>query len=453
MGNRPTLAIFWFRRDLRLEDNHALYIALSEQQAVLPIFIFDRNILDPLRDQKDKRVNFIHQTLVALQEQLRELGSDLWTYYGTPEEAFQKLQKQYDITTVYTNRDYEPSAIKRDNAIADQLEEQGIEFKHFKDQVIFEKRDLLTTQDEPYTVYTPYRKKWLSELQEDMLAAYDCAANFDALYQTDPWEPVIPLEEMGFREADCDFPPPSFKAEQLEDYGDMRDYPAEDQTSRLGIHLRFGTLSIRELARQGRETSDTWYHQLIWRDFYFQILFNYPHVVDEPFREKYKNIEWRNDKAEFERWCKGETGFPIVDAGMRQLNQTGYMHNRVRMIVASFLVKDLLIDWRWGERYFAEKLLDFDLAANNGNWQWAAGTGVDAAPYFRVFNPWSQAQKFDPDNKYVKSWAPDYLSSDYPSPMVDHSFARKRVLEVYKRAIDGKSEDQTKEDPPSLFDD
>lgn len=453
MGSKKSLAIFWFRRDLRLDDNHGLYMALSENDAVLPVFIFDRNILDPLRDQKDKRVNFIHQTLQDLNKQLQELGSGLWTFYGTPEEAYKQLLQDFDVQAVYTNRDYEPSAVARDRKIAELLEEHDVPFHDYKDQVIFEKQQLLTTQGDPYTVYTPYRKKWIAELEEDMLASFDCESHHNAIAKLDEPQDVIALDEMGFKACDAHYPRAAFYEKRLSDYGDKRDFPAEEQTSRLGIHLRFGTMSLRELARRGRETNETWYHQLIWRDFYFQILDNFPHVVDAPFRDKYQNIEWRNNKDEFERWCKGETGFPIVDAGMRQLNQTGYMHNRVRMIVASFLVKDLLIDWRWGERYFAEKLLDYDLAANNGNWQWAAGTGCDAAPYFRVFNPWTQAQKFDPDNKYIKEWAPDYLSSDYPSPMVDHDFARKRVLEVYKRAVDGKSEAQEKEDMPSLFDD
>lgn len=453
MGSRPAVAVFWFRRDLRLEDNHGLLMALADHDAVLPIFIFDRNILDSLRDQSDKRVNFIHQTLQAMDAKLREMGSALWTFYGTPEEAFKVLLSSYDVQAVYTNSDYEPAARKRDRKIFELLVSEDIDLYEHKDHVIFERQELLTTQHDPYTVYTPYRKKWLAELDEDMLESYDCSPHYGSFYKQSDATPIIALEEMGFKACEVDFPRAAFYQKRLADYGDQRDFPALEQTSRLGIHLRFGTMSIRELARRGRETSETWYHQLIWRDFYCQILYNFPHVVGAPFREKYQNIEWRNDRGEFERWCKGQTGFPIVDAGMRQLNQTGYMHNRVRMIVASFLVKDLLIDWRWGESYFAEKLLDFDLAANNGNWQWAAGTGCDAAPYFRVFNPWTQAQKFDPDNAYIKKWAPDYLSADYPSPMVDHSFARKRVLDVYKRAVEGKSAEQEREEPPSLFDD
>jgi len=431
---KERIVVFWFRRDLRLEDNHGFYEALTSGRKVLPIFVFDRNILDDLRDQHDRRVSFIHRRIRDLRERLIELGSCFFTHYGTPEEAFRELMDVYDLEAVYTNTDYEPYAIERDRAVESLLDGANIAFHSYRDQVIFERDQVLTTTGKPYTVFTPYKRRWLSYLTEEHLLPYPAEEHLDALVRTRPMD-LVDLEEMGFKDDGTRFPELEIDSDVLGKYGDQRDYPAVAGTSRLGIHLRFGTLSVRETVRRAREIDATWLSQLIWRDFYMQILYNYPHVVDGPFRKEYAHIPWRNDSDEFARWQTGRTGYPIVDAGMRELEETGYMHNRVRMITASFLCKHLLIDWRWGEKHFAERLLDFDLAANNGNWQWAAGTGCDAAPYFRVFNPWTQAEKLDPEMTYIKRWVPEISSIDYPKPMVDHSFARKRALETYKQGL------------------
>ncbi len=432
---KNSTAIFWFRRDLRLYDNHAFFQALTRHERVIPIFIFDRNILDHLREQADKRVTFIYQAVSRIHEELAKIGSSLWTFYGTPSDAFQQLLKDFDIEAVYTNGDYEPYALERDSEIAEILSERNKPFHSLKDQVLFEKGEVLTGTGKPYTVYTPYKKKWLATLSEEDLLPHPCENHFDRLAPFDEPLPLIPLEEMGFKKADVSFPSTQLITENLCRYGELRDYPAEDITSYLGVHLRFGTLSIRELVRKARDLDPVWLAQLIWRDFFHQILFHFPEVTRRSFRPDYDRVRWRNNRAEFELWKKGETGIPIVDAGMRELNETGFMHNRVRMITASFLCKHLLIDWRWGERYFASKLMDFDLASNNGNWQWVAGSGCDASPWFRVFNPWLQAQKFDKQMHYIRKWVPEFLSSNYPLAMVDHDFARKRAKEVYGRAL------------------
>ncbi len=436
-GKQPDIAVFWFRRDLRLEDNHGLFQALSNNPRVLPIFIFDRNILDVLRDQQDKRVAFIYRHIQELHQRLAEMGASLWTFYGAPLEAFETLCRDFEITAVYANHDYEPYARERDGAVREFLHTHSIELHTYKDQCIFEKEEILNNSGRPYTVFTPYKRKWLSSLEDWQLASFATETHYPSLLKTSPF-PLVALEEMGFKDPGFEFPSPQPDEAALADYHLTRDLPGLDTTSRLGVHLRFGTLSIRRLCRLARDLNDTWLSELIWREFFMQILFHFPRVVDAPFRPDYDRIQWRNDSNEFERWRQGRTGYPIVDAGMRQLNQTGFMHNRVRMITASFLCKHLLIDWRWGEAYFAAKLLDYDLSANNGNWQWAAGTGCDAAPYFRVFNPWTQAQKFDKDMTYIKQWVPELLQPDYPSPMVDHGFARKRALAAYKAALENK---------------
>ena len=431
------VSIFWFRRDLRLQDNAGLYHALKSGNPVLPIFIFDRNILDKLEDKKDRRVEFIHGVISEMQSELNKLGSTLLVKYGTPEEIFPALLNEYDVSAIYTNHDYETYAHVRDNSICEYAMTEGVEFKTYKDQVIFEKNEVLSGAGTPYTVFTPYSRKWKDKLNEFYLKSYPNEAYFDNFLKTDKIE-IPSLESMGFTKVGRHFPSKEVRESIVKNYAEKRDFPGIEGTSRLSVHLRFGTVSIRELARKAKDLSETWLSELIWRDFYFNILFHFPHIGQgQAFRREYEKIEWRNNEKEFQLWCEGKTGYPIVDAGMRELNTTGFMHNRVRMIVASFMIKHLLIDWRWGEAYFAQKLIDFDLSANNGGWQWAAGSGCDAAPYFRVFNPRLQTEKFDKNLDYIKKWVPELNSLDYPQPIVDHDFARKRVLEVYQKALKG----------------
>ena len=427
------ISIFWFRRDLRFIDNTGLYYALSERNPVLPIFIFDRNILDKL-PKADARVEFIQRTLEQLDKTLKDKKSGIKTFYTTPIEAFKELSKTYTLEAVYTNRDYEPYALERDREIENFLKEQGVSFFTFKDHVIYEKEEIVSGSGSFYKVFTPYSKSW-----KEKYKANPPETNPSALY-FDNWVPlkeekVHSLEAMDFRHTDITIPSNTVDEEIIKHYSEKRDIPALDATSRLGIHLRFGTISIRQLAEKALNLNETFLNELIWRDFYAMILANNPRVIDQAFKPEYDRIPWRQDEEGFEKWCQGKTGYPIIDAGMRQLNQTGYMHNRVRMIVASFLTKHLLIDWRWGETYFAEKLLDFDLASNNGGWQWAAGTGTDAQPYFRVFNPQSQTEKFDPQLEYIKKWVPEYRTDAYPAPIVDHKLARQRAIDTYKQAL------------------
>jgi deoxyribodipyrimidine photo-lyase len=429
------VSIFWFRRDLRLHDNAALFHALQSGQPVVPVFIFDRNILDHLEDKKDKRVEFIHTSLAQVQEKLLELGSTLHVFHGEPLKIWKEILKTYPVSAVFTNHDYEPYAQERDRSIEELLSRSGIPFQTYKDQVIFEKSEVVKDDGKPYTVYTPYSRKWRARLTAKDLAAYPTEKFFKNFYQQAQRQ-IPTLNEIGFLSSGDAFPPASWTKNVIQKYKENRDFPALPGTSRLGVHLRFGTISIRELARTAGSLNDTFMNELIWREFYHMILWNFPQVgKGKAFRPEYDLIKWRNNEKEFTRWCEGQTGYPIVDAGMRELNATGYMHNRVRMIVASFLTKHLLIDWRWGEAYFASKLLDFDLAANNGGWQWAAGSGCDAAPYFRVFNPRLQTQKFDPECRYIRQWVPEFESFEYPKPMVDHDLARKRCLEVYAIAL------------------
>lgn len=427
-------AIFWFRRDLRLEDNAGLYHALKSGYPVLPVFIFDKNILDELEDRADARVHFIHNALENLQQQLVQLGSTLAVYHDTPEAAFTQIQQDYDVAAVYTNRDYEPYALKRDAAIKTLLHSRGVAFSTFKDQVVFERKEIVKDNGAPYTVFTPYSKKWKATLNDFYLKPYPSLQYKTNLLQTKPRK-VPTLKALGFKPSDIDFPSATWSDALIQQYDTTRDTPSITGTTHLGIHLRFGTVSIRKLARTTLELNETFLNELIWRDFFQAILWHFPNVVNQSFKPEYDKIQWRNNEAEFTRWCEGQTGYPIVDAGMRELNTTGFMHNRVRMITASFLCKHLLIDWRWGEAYFAQKLLDYDLAANNGNWQWAAGCGCDAAPYFRIFSPQRQTEKFDPKLVYIKRWVPELESFDYPTPVVDHDMARKRCLETYKKAL------------------
>lgn len=439
--------IFWFRRDLRLEDNAGLYHALKAGLPVLPIFIFDQNILEDLDDKADARVTFLHQEIQRLSEELKGFGSSLLVKYGRPLGVWQEILKDYSIETVYTNHDFEPYALERDLAVKELLEKSGTQFSTFKDHVIFEKNEVVKDDGLPYTVFTPYSRKWLAKLDSRIskytdnngelsnisfyLKPYPTLKYATNFLKTNPL-PIPSLEKMGFVSSNLSFPSTSVAQGIIKNYDQTRDFPAQNGTSKLGLHFRFGTVSIREKARKALALNKTYLNELIWRDFYAMILCHFPHVVGKPFRPEYEGVNWQNNEQEFQAWCKGKTGYPLVDAGMRELNTTGYMHNRVRMVTASFLTKHLLIDWRWGEAYFAKKLLDFDLASNNGGWQWAAGCGTDAAPYFRIFNPESQLQKFDKELKYVKKWVPEFGTSAYPAPVVDHKMARERCLNAYK---------------------
>lgn len=427
--------VFWFRRDLRLADNAGLYHALKNGDPVIPIFIFDTNILDDLQDKDDARVTFIHDTIVALNAEFKALGSSFLVFHGTPEDAFKQLIAEHKIATVFTNNDYESYAIERDENIGKLLGANKIAFKSYKDEVIFEKKEILKDDESPYVVYSPYSRKWKSLLNDFYLKAYPTEKYYKNFWKNKAGK-IPSIEELGFKRSTIDIPPKDEAMPVIKKYKQLRDYPGENGTSRLGIHLRFGTISIRGLAREVKDVSEKYLNELIWRDFYQMILFNFPHVAKgKAFKPEYDRIEWRNNEKEFELWCEGNTGYPLVDAGMRQLKATGFMHNRVRMVTASFLCKHLLIDWRWGEAHFARLLLDYDFASNNGGWQWAAGSGCDAAPYFRIFNPTTQAKKFDPQLKYIRKWIPELDSFEYPAPMVEHDFARKRCIEVYGKAL------------------
>lgn len=430
------MCLFWFRRDLRINDNAGLFYALKENPQVLPIFIFDSDILSQLEDTQDARVTFIHRTVSELKESLQGQRSDLLVRHGAPLEIFKKLYQERPFAAIYTNHDYEPSARTRDEAVANWARSEGIEFETYKDQTLFEKDEILTDAGKPYTVYTPYKKKVLSRLDSFYLKSYPNHLYEGSWLRGMKPEKMISLKDLGFSQSTQEFPSIELSTSMLKKYEKNRDFPAlEKGTSHLGLHLRFGTVSARELAREGLRHSDVWLSELIWRDFFMQILWHYPRVVKESFRPEYDKIAWRKSKADFQKWATGNTGYPLVDAGMRELNATGYMHNRVRMVTASFLCKHLLIHWHEGERYFAKKLLDYDLSANNGNWQWAAGTGCDAAPYFRIFNPEAQAEKFDPQNEYIKKWVPEFQTSRYVQPMIDHAEARGRCLYEFTKVL------------------
>ena len=436
MSNDKALNIFWFRRDLRLKDNHGLYEALVSGGPVQCIFIFDTSILDKLESRNDARVSFIWDQVQNLKHRLNELGADLWVYHGKATSVWKKLIHDHQIQSIYYNRDYEPAAIQRDEDVKRMASNNNIVMQSYKDHVVFESHEILKDNGQPYVVYTPYKRKWLLSLsQERALATFASEDRLDKLNKTREKRPMVTLEQMGFERSPLQFPGLTVNQSLIKQYAEKRDYPAIEGTSKLGVHFRFGTISIREKAAKSRALSEVYLSELIWRDFYSQILHHFPKVVNSAFREKYDAIDWRNDEQEFQAWCDGMTGYPMVDAGMRELNHTGYMHNRVRMVVASFLTKHLLIDWRWGEAYFAAKLLDFDLASNNGGWQWAAGCGTDAAPYFRIFNPSSQHKKFDKHSTYIKKWLPEYGTERYPQPIVDHKWARERCLKVYKEAL------------------
>ncbi|AUS06407.1 cryptochrome/photolyase family protein [Pseudotamlana carrageenivorans] len=425
------ITVFWFRRDLRLEDNTALHFALNSGNKVLPIFIFDEDIIEAL-PETDPRITFIYNSLKEIDLLLKSFGSSLLVLKGKPLNVWKKLCAKYRIEKVYFNKDYEPYAIKRDHQVSALLKTQNITTHAYKDQVIFEEHEVLKADQSPYTVYTPYKNQWLKHFDLKVhTALYDCVSNKSQFLEFQSTFPS--LENLGFMESDIQVKP--YQLNDLKAYEAYRDYPALDKTSNLSPYLRFGLVSIRKMVAHAHQTNAVFLSELIWREFFMQILFHFPKVVTQNFKSKYDNVIWRHDESDFKKWCTGQTGYPLVDAGMRELNKTGYMHNRVRMITAGFLCKHLLIDWRWGEAYFAEKLLDFELASNNGNWQWAAGTGCDAAPYFRIFNPTTQIKKFDKDFEYIKRWVPEFQELNYPQPMVEHKAARERCLQVYRHAL------------------
>jgi len=425
--------IHWFRRDLRLEDNAALSAATHHGAEVVPVFIFDKAILEKLEDEDDSRVSFIHDTLANIQQRLRGLGSDIRVYHGSVSECWEQIVREWQPRAVFTNEDYEPYARERDSEVREHLSHSEIEFHQFKDHVVFHKDEVVKDNGQPYTVYTPYRKKWMSLFTKDLIEEKPVDLGQMAKLKA---RELISLEELGFRRSEIQVPPADTSESLLKNYAKTRDLPAVQGTTHISTHLRFGTVSTRACYRKAWDDSETWVGELIWRSFFSQLLYHFPHVVENEFKPKYKHIPWRNEEEEFQKWTDGKTGIPIVDAGMRELAQTGFMHNRVRMICASFLTKNLLIDWRWGEAWFARKLTDYDLASNNGNWQWAAGCGADAAPYFRVFNPETQREKFDPEWKYVKRWVPEYGTWEYPRPMVDLKATRKRCIDTFKAALD-----------------
>lgn len=423
------MVIHWFRRDLRIEDNTSLAHALNSEEEVLPIFILDEAILNKLPED-DARVNFIYDRLKKLNNSLAVYKSGIKVFKGLVQETFESIINEYEISTVYFNHDYEPYARERDKEIYNFLQSKSIEIKHFKDQVVFEKKEVVKKDGLPYTVFTPFKNKWL-ELYGKTGLIINPENDYTNLHQ---FKNEFPTRE-NLKIKPSEVKVQDWNTANIESYEETRNFPSLNSTSYLGPHLRFGTVSIRQLVKAAEKRSATFLSELIWREFFMQILWNFPNSVTENFKPKYNQIEWRNDANEFEKWCKGETGYPIVDAGMRELNKTGYMHNRVRMITAGFLVKHLLIDWRWGEAYFAEKLLDYEQASNVGNWQWAAGTGCDSAPYFRVFNPYEQIKKFDKNLEYVKKWVPEFSELTYPQPIVEHKFGRERAIETYKRGL------------------
>ncbi|MBI3141629.1 MAG: deoxyribodipyrimidine photo-lyase [Bacteroidetes bacterium] len=427
------VSIFWFRRDLRLHDNHGLFRALTQHKPVLPVFIFDTDILDEL-PMGDQRVAFIHWAIENISNQLRQLGKELLVFHGKPLDVWGQLFASYSVTDIYINSDHEPYARQRDGDIQALAAAHSARFHAFKDHVVFHEHEVVKPGGAAYTVFTPYARRWREQLLIHPVLTYESENHLDRLLDF-PNQTLPSLAEMGFLDRKILFDEPFIPEHLLPGYATNRNLPGLDATTKLGIHLRFGTLSVRKLALLAMAHSEALLNELIWRDFYAMVLWHFPHVVHQAFKPAYDNIEWRNDPKEFEAWCLGKTGYPMVDAGMRQLNDTGYMHNRLRMVTASFLAKHLLIDWRWGEAYFAQKLMDYDLASNNGGWQWAAGSGCDAAPYFRIFNPELQRERFDPHWTYCKKWLPELGTSLYPEPMVDHALARKRALREYERAL------------------
>jgi deoxyribodipyrimidine photo-lyase len=438
--NKPEVVLSWFRRDLRIADNTAFFNALNSGTPVVPVFVFDKAILDRLEDKNDRRVTFIYEALSAMQTAFVEAGSTLDVFYGTPQEAFAYYTDKYNVKAVYTNEDYEPYARERDAEIASDLATKNIGFHSFKDHVIFAKEELLSEAGKPYTVFTPFSKKWRKLLTDDHLSERPSENMLGNLFKQSVID-LPSLASMGFNYTSSPFPKSTVSNTLIKNYEEHRNFPSVAGTSRIGVHLRFGTVSVRQLVNQATDLSHTFVNELIWRDFYHAVLWHFPQTAKQSLKLEYDKIAWRNNEADFEAWKEGRTGYPLVDAGMRELAATGFMHNRVRMVVASFLTKHLLIDWRWGEAWFAAKLLDYDMAANIGGWQWAAGGGADAAPYFRIFNPTSQAEKFDPGFVYTKQWVPEFGTNKYPQPIVDHNFARSRTLAAFKLALKGEVAD------------
>lgn len=431
--DKEKILIFWFRRDLRIFDNRGFYNALKSGYKVVPVFIFDLKILEDLKSYTDRRVSYIFNAISRINDDFSKYDASLKVILDTPEQAFVKLCKEYNVVKVIANHDYEPYAIKRDLEIGTFLGKMGIAFETFKDQVIFEKNEVVKQDGTPYTVFTPYSRAWKNKLNEAVLASYPCDNFLNNLFKTGR-QSLPELHRFGFNEVKVNdiVTLPDIKI--ITDYHKYRDIPSLDATSHLSVSLRFGTASIRQLVEVAIRLNEVWLNELIWREFFMMILYNFPHVVSGSFKAKYDNIKWINNESDFSRWCEGNTGYPIVDAGMRELSETGYMHNRVRMITAGFLTKHLLIDWKWGEAWFAEKLTDYELSSNNGNWQWSAGSGCDAAPYFRVFNPAEQVRKFDPEMVYIKKWVKN-PEKEYVKPIIEHTFARNRAIEVYKQSL------------------
>ncbi len=432
-NEKKEINICWLRRDLRLADNAALYHALGADLPVLLVFIFDKNILIQLPDKEDRRIVFIHQNLKKINSLLKEYHSSICVLHDTPLEAFERLYQEFNVNAVFANHDYESYALARDLDVKNYLAKKNISFHTFKDQVIFEKSEVMKPDGKPYTIFTPYANAWKQKFREEKIKSFPAQSYFSNFYKTKDYH-FPSLKEIGFKEVELEIPSLNISEEAIKNYAKTRNLPSVNGTTHASVYLRFGTISIRQLALQADKCSEPWLNELIWREFFMMILFHFPFVVNRSFKSKYEQIQWRNNEAEFELWCKGETGYPLVDAGMRQLNETGFMHNRVRMIVAGFLCKHLLIDWRWGEAYFAAKLLDYELSSNNGNWQWAAGCGCDAAPYFRIFNPSEQIRKFDPGLLYIKKWIKNFRPGYLPE-IVSHGYARKRALEVYKKSV------------------
>ena len=425
--------VFWFRRDLRIEDNVGLYHALTSGNKVLPLFIFDTEIINKL-PSKDARIEMIHAALRNITDAMKGNRCNVGMYLGQPKAVFESILKKFNITKVVTNHDYEPYATERDTTVGEYLQKNGVAFETYKDQVIFEKSEVVKDDGTPYKVYTPYSRKWLKRFAEEGISHYPSENHLDQLAAVE--QPQLSLKDLGFEPSNIPQPKYSFNETIIMEYEETRNFPAIDKTSRTGAHLRFGTISVRKMVADSAQADNpTFLKELIWREFFMQILWHFPHTLNSSFKPKYERIEWRNNEEEFKSWCEGKTGYPFVDAGMRELNATGFMHNRVRMLVGSFLCKHLLIDWRWGEAYFAEKLLDYEMSSNVGNWQWVAGCGVDAAPYFRIFNPIDQIKKFDKQHEYIQKWVPDYQEFTYPRPIVEHKFARERCLATYKAAL------------------
>lgn len=425
--------IHWFRRDLRIKDNTALFHALSQNNNVQCIFIFDENIINEL-PKNDHRVSFIYDTLVNINYELNKYGTSIKIFKGDPIDVFKKIILDNEINSIYFNKDYEPYTINRDNSIEKLLSKQNIKVKSYKDHVIFEEKEITKDDNKPYTIYTPYSKKWLKKIHETKITEYNIIPFLNNFKKNKNLN-IKSREELDFIKSDTLIYDFNSTDEIILSYEKTRNYPFIEGTSKVGPYLRFGLISIRTLVLNSINKDITYLKELIWRDFFSQILFNFPNVINSSFKNKYDNIKWENNEYFLNKWKNGETGYPIVDAGMRELNNTGFMHNRVRMITASFLCKHLLIDWRIGEAYFAEKLFDYELSSNNGNWQWAAGCGCDAAPYFRVFNPYTQQEKFDKGFNYIKKWVPEYNSNKYAKPLVNHKEARIKAIEHYKKYL------------------